>query len=260
MEFDWRKHNEKAWDIFTSSNYNWARTASPQEINNARNGILSLIVTNHRIVPKEWLPNLKNASVLCLSAGGGLQGPLLSAAGANVTVYDFSQRQLDKDIEICKRENLNIKTIKGDMEDLNYFEYDEFDLIVNPVSNNYISNIQQVWNECYRVLKKNGILIAGFATPLEFCIDQKLECKGILQLKNKMPYSDISNLGEQELHNKIELNRPLYFAHSMESQIQGQINAGFSIQGYLDDLNKEGDLLSEYMPAYALTKSIKMNS
>ena len=43
---------------------------------------------------------------LCLAGAGGLQGPLLACAGAEVTVLDLSRRMLDKDREIAMREGV----------------------------------------------------------------------------------------------------------------------------------------------------------
>jgi 2-polyprenyl-3-methyl-5-hydroxy-6-metoxy-1,4-benzoquinol methylase len=45
----------------------------------------------------KWFPPLKGADVLCLASGGGQQGPILAATGANVTVFDNSPRQLEQD-------------------------------------------------------------------------------------------------------------------------------------------------------------------
>ena len=37
---------------------------------------------------------MKGLKVLCLASGGGQQGPILAAIGADVTVFDNSQGQL----------------------------------------------------------------------------------------------------------------------------------------------------------------------
>ena len=41
------------------------------------------------------------------------------------------------------------------------FADETFDLIVNPVSNCYIKEVEPVFKECYRVLKRGGELIGG---------------------------------------------------------------------------------------------------
>lgn len=257
FKFDWKKHNQIAWDAAVDDKVPWTIPVSSNIISEAKKGNISLIVTNQRPIPKKWLPKLKNKKVLCLGSGGGQQGPILAASGANVVVYDISLKQLEQDISVCKREGLKINTQQGDMCDLSMFMDEEFDLIINPVSNNFIDDLQSVWNGCFRILKHYGILIVGFATPLEFCIDQELESLGILQIKHKSPYSDIKALTEEQLEEKIRKKRPLCFGHSLEAQIQGQIDAGFLISGFMDDFNKVGDLLAQYIPAYAATRAIK---
>ena len=40
---------------------------------------------------------LDEKKILCLASGGGQQGPILAATGADVTVFDNSTKQLEKD-------------------------------------------------------------------------------------------------------------------------------------------------------------------
>jgi 2-polyprenyl-3-methyl-5-hydroxy-6-metoxy-1,4-benzoquinol methylase len=71
-------------------------------------------------------------AVLCLAAGGGQQGPVLAAAGAAVTVFDNSPRQLGRDEEVAAREGLATRTVLGDMRDLSAFPDASFDVVFNP--------------------------------------------------------------------------------------------------------------------------------
>jgi len=79
-----------------------------------------------------------------------------------VTVVDISQKQLEQDIYVAKRDNLKIKTIKGSMLDLSMLPDKSFDLIIHPVSNLFVENILPVSKETFRILKYGGILISGF--------------------------------------------------------------------------------------------------
>jgi ubiquinone/menaquinone biosynthesis C-methylase UbiE len=82
--------------------------------------------------------------VLCLASGGGQQGPVLAAAGATVTVFDNSPRQLARDQEVAAREGLAIETVLGDMRDLRVFPDATFDVVVvNPVSNVFCPNLRR---------------------------------------------------------------------------------------------------------------------
>ena len=54
------------------------------------------------------VPPLTSCRVLCLASGGGQQGPILSAAGANVTVFDASEKQLLQDWMVADRDGLEL--------------------------------------------------------------------------------------------------------------------------------------------------------
>ena len=60
----------------------------------------------------------KSKDILCLASGGGQQAPILAAAGANVTSFDNSAKQLEQDKLVANRENLEIRIEKGDAADL----------------------------------------------------------------------------------------------------------------------------------------------
>ena len=62
-------------------------------------GDWSVVLIGYEPVPRGWFPaELAGVAVLCLASGGGQQGPVLAAAGAAVTVFDNSPRQLGRDI------------------------------------------------------------------------------------------------------------------------------------------------------------------
>jgi len=58
-----------------------------------------------------------------------------AGAGAAVTVFDNSPRQLGRDEEVAARDGLAIRTVLGDMRDLSAFPDASFDVVFNPVSN-----------------------------------------------------------------------------------------------------------------------------
>jgi len=181
------KHNQDQWELKVKQKNQWTVPVSSEEIEKARMGDWSIIVTSTKPVPKEWFPDLNGKNVLCLASGGGQQGPVLAAAGANVTVLDFSESQLDQDRFVSERDGLSIRTVLGSMTDLSMFESESFDLLVHPVSNLYVPDIQPVWQEAYRVLKPGGMLISGFMNPVFYLFDWELEEQGTLRVKHTFP-------------------------------------------------------------------------
>lgn len=255
---DIRKHNELAWDNEVKIGNKWTIPVTSDDIELAKQGKYNLLLTPTKPVPKEWTHNLKDKDVLCLASGGGQQGPIFSAIGANVTVFDNSKAQLSKDEMVANRDNLNIKLEQGDMRDLSRFEDESFDFIFHPVSNCFIDNVEKVWKECYRVLRKGGTLVAGFSNPLIYIFDlYEWENNNRLVVKNNIPYSDIEQLPKEQLEERINTNDTLEFGHSLQSQIGGQINVGFLISGFYED-NAGGDLLDKHIDTYIATRAIKL--
>lgn len=258
-EFDVRAYNRKAWNRQVAIGNQWTIPVSPEVIRLARQGNWELLLTPQIPVPRDWYPHpLAGKDVLCLASGGGQQGPVLAAAGANVTVLDNSPAQLDRDRLVAEREKLSIRTLEGEMRDLSIFENESFDLIFHPVSNVFVPQIQPVWDECYRVLRKGGILLAGFVNPAVYIFDLASEEKeGLLKVRHSIPYSDLTSLTSAELKDQMDKGEPLEFAHSLDAQIGGQLKAGFILNGFFEDTASDM-LLSKYMPTMIATRAQKL--
>jgi SAM-dependent methyltransferase len=250
-------YNRDAWDKEVDNKNVWTIPVGSDAIEQARLDNWSVVLTPRRPVPRNWFPRLDGATVLCLASGGGQQGPLLAAAGAVVTVFDNSARQLGQDRMVAERDQLVIDTVQGDMADLSCFEEGTFDLVFHPCSNCFSETIRPVWRECFRVLRPGGLLLAGFANPLLFCFDREKESEGILELRYSVPYSDVTTLTDAERAQLLEPDEPLCFGHSLEDQIGGQLDAGFVITAMFEDFHLEGDLTVPYFPGFLATRALK---
>jgi SAM-dependent methyltransferase len=249
-------YNRAAWDREVELGNEWTVPVGPEAIAAARQGVWEIVLTPTKPVPKTWFPALKDCDVLCLASGGGQQGPILAAAGANVTVFDNSPRQLERDRMVAEREALTITTAQGDMADLAMFPAEGFDLIVHPVSNCFAPAVRPVWAEAFRVLRHGGALLAGFNNPVVYIFDLELAERGHLQVKNALPYSDLVSLTEEERQRYVEQGEPLEFSHTLEDQIGGQLDAGFLLAGFYEDYSP-GDAIADYMPTFIATRAIK---
>jgi ubiquinone/menaquinone biosynthesis C-methylase UbiE len=221
-----------------------------------RKGGFSILLTEQKPVPSEWFPPLSGLDTLCLACGGGQQGPVLAAAGANVTVFDNSSRQLDQDRLVAEREGLTkLKTVEGDMRDLSVFADESFDFIFHPVSNLFIHEIRPVWREAFRVLRSGGTMLSGFMNPALYIFDLFKADEGILEVKYKLPYADSEH---PELVKKLTTaGDALEHSHSLTDQLGGQMDAGFHIIGLYEDYHS-GWVISEYMPTYVATRALKL--
>lgn len=250
------EYNSSAWDSEVMRGNRWSVPVSSEEIQAARLGQWKIVLTPQKAVPCDWFPSLKDSEVLCLASGGGQQAPILAAAGARVTVLDASKEQLARDEFVAKRDGLDIRLVKGTMTDLSMFDEGFFDLIVHPVSNCFIENVRPVWREAFRVLKPGGLLLSGFNNPVIYCYDQELLQKGVLQLKYKLPYSDVTSLSDEERKKYTDKNEPLQFGHSLEDQIAGQLEAGFMITGFYEDIYGD-QVFDAYVPGFISTRALK---
>jgi SAM-dependent methyltransferase len=254
---DIRAYNRRAWDRCVDKGDPWTIPVSSEIIAAARRGEWQIVLTPRKPVPRAWFPDLKSLDVLCLASGGGQQAPILAATGASVTLLDNSPKQLAQDRLVADREGLELTLVEGDMRDLRGFADESFDLIFHPCSNCFIEEVRPVWREASRVIRQGGALLSGFSHPIVFCFDPELEKQGVLQVKYQIPYSDLKSLTDEERRRYTDAGEPLCFGHSLEDQIGGQLDAGFTLTGYYDDFSVEAQLLARFMPGYGATRAIK---
>ena len=151
---------------------------------------------------------------------------------------------------VAEREKYEIEIIKA-TKNLP-FDDEIFDIIFHPVSNCYIENVYHIWNECYRILKCGGILLAGMDNGINFLFDDDEHLP--LILSNKLPYNPLKN--KIQYKKLEESDNGIQFSHTIEEQIGGQLKAGFILKDLYKDYNSNG-LLKEYTPTYIATFAIK---
>lgn len=236
------KQVEKNIDELATKNVYWSACASKEDMEKARHGDLKISFFDKQI-PSDWLRDVKDKKVLCLAGAGGLQAPLLACTGADVTVLDISDKMLDKDREVAKKENLDIRIEKGNMCDLSRFADCTFDYILNPTSLMYVPDVKPVFKECYRVLRNGGVFIMMAPSPINYMCDFVQDGNGgYYKAVNKMPYcsSDFECMGDW-----------IEYGHTMEDYIGGQIECGFVINGYIECQ------LEDITELHFLTRAIK---
>ncbi len=249
-------YNRRAWDSQVERGNRWTRPVSSEVIARARSGEWQIVLTPIKPVPRAWFPKLVGCRVLCLAGAGGQQGPILAAAGADVTVFDNSPKQLEQDRFVAERDGLALKTVLGDMRDLGVFADASFDLVVNPCSTNFVPDLQPIWREAFRVLRPGGSLLAGFTDPASFIFDETLANKGELVLRHRLPYSDLVNLTAEERADLEKAGEPMIFSHSWEEILGGQTEAGFVLTGFYDDAWPD-KALSRHFPGFLATRALK---
>ncbi len=251
-----REYNCYAWDRQVDKHNPFTLPVTAEVIRAAREGEFSVLLTETIPAPRDWFPPFKELDLLGLASGGGQQGPVFAALGANVTIFDNSPAQLERDHMVAEREGLTLRTVEGDMRDLSIFANESFDLIFHPVSNVFCPEVRPVWREAYRVLRHGGLLLAGFANPIYYIFGTHIDEQSTLQARFSIPYSDLEGMDPEDLEACIEDGTPLEFGHSLTDQIGGQTDAGFAITGFYEDICPDSPV-SKYHPTYIATRAVK---
>jgi SAM-dependent methyltransferase len=245
--------NANTWDIWAANDCEWSRPVSHEAYISAKAGQWDVYLAASKTVPKEWFLPFEGARLLGLASGGGQQMPIFSALGADCTVFDYSDRQLESEKMVAEREGYAINIVKGDMTKQLPFDDESFIMIYHPVSNCYIEDVLHVWKECYRVLKKGGVLLAGFATELNFLF----EGDDPLRVVNKLPFNPLK-MSDAEFKRMAENHEAIFFSHSLEEQLGGQLKAGFILTDIFEDRDRPGGAkIGEYAPQYVATRAVK---
>ncbi len=243
--------NSRTIDRWVEDGWEWGIPISHEQYLEAQKGNWSMLLTPTKPVPKEWYPDLKGKKVLGLASGGAQQMPIFAALGADCTVLDYSQKQIESELRVAEREGYKINAIRADMTQPLPFADETFDLIFHPVSNCYVEDVMHVWQECYRILKKGGRLMAGLDNGFNYLFDEENE----REIKYKLPFNP---LRDPELMQALaQSDSGVQFSHTLEEQIRGQLKVGFRLLDLYEDTNGTGLLHDHGVPTFWATLAIK---
>lgn len=242
--------NSKTIDRWVEEGWEWGKPITHEEYLNAEKDIWDVLLTPTKSMPKEWIGDIKGKKLLGLASGGGQQMPIFSALGAECTVLDYSSAQIESEKMVAQREGYSINILQYDMTKPLPFEDESFDIIFHPVSNCYIEEVETVFKECYRILKKGGIFICGLDNGINFIVsdDEK-------QIINKLPFNPLKN--EDQMAELQKNDCGYQFSHTAQEQIGGQLQAGFMLTNIYEDTNGEGYLHELNIPSFWATRAVK---
>lgn len=250
---DYTKINSGTWDLWAADGCEWSLPISHEEYENTTADNFVVYLTPCIAVPHDWFGELKGKKLLGLASGGGQQMPVFSKLGAKCTVFDYSAKQLEAEKTVAEREKYQIEIIKGDMSKRLPFDDESFDIIFHPVSNNYVEDVYHIWNECYRVLKKGGRLLAGLDNGIDYLFDENEPLKVV----NPLPFNPLK-MPKEKLDEMIANGDGVQFSHTLDEQIGGQLKAGFILKSLYEDRDRAGgNEIGKYYPQYIATLAVK---
>ena len=219
--------NRERWNALAQANVEWSRpyldfTPEQAAAYIGRYGVLK---------------EVNGKRVLCLASGGGQDSVAFGLLGAEVTVIDLSDVQLERDRQAAAHHNLRTKTIQGDMRDLSVFPDSHFDIVWQVFSINFVPSVQPVFQGVRRVLKPGGIYFVQFANPFVQAVDNEAWDGQAYPLNG--PYIDGEDLTErfphwdveQEDGSTIQLDSPHEFRHWLSTIINTLAGSGFTLLG-----------------------------
>lgn len=238
--------NAETFDRWIAEGWEWGVPISHEEYVQATQGVWDVKLTPTKSVPHEWFGELAGKKVLGLASGGGQQMPIFSALGARCTVLDYSKAQLASEALVAEREGYEIEIVHADMTKPLPFDDGSFDLIFHPVANCYVKEAKPIWRECWRVLKPGGVLLAGLDNGINFIMDTDEE-----RVVNSLPFDPTVNKKQRAQLETEDCG--MQFSHTLEEQIGGQLEAGFTLLALYEDTNGEGRLHELNIPSFIAT-------
>lgn len=242
--------NAATIDRWIEEGWEWGIPISHEDYKKALAGEWDMLLTPTKFVPHAWLGELKGKKVLGLASGGGQQMPIFAALGAECTVLDYSEKQLQSERVVSQREGYSIEIIRADMTKPLPFADETFDLIFHPVSNCYVKKVKPIFKECARILKHGGILLAGLDNGVNYLVDDDET-----MIVNTMPFDPLQNEGQRKQLEESDCG--MQFSHTVEEQIGGQLEAGLILTHIYGDTNGEGRLHEMNIECYYATRAIK---
>jgi SAM-dependent methyltransferase len=242
--------NASTIDRWIEEGWEWGVPIDHETYLKALSGEWDVLLTPTKPVPHEWFGELKGKKLLGLASGGGQQMPIFAALGADCTVLDYSEKQLESERLVAQREGYRIRIVRGDMTKRLPFDDGEFDIVFHPVSNCYVKDVLHVWRECARVLKKGGVLLSGTDHFVNHLVDDDEE-----RIVNRLPFDPLENPGQMK---QLEENDcGVQFSHTITEQIGGQLKAGFRLTDMYEDTNGSGRLHELNVPTMLAMRSVK---
>lgn len=233
MEDDAYSYNYARWEALAKANALFTRPKLDLDPKLAREylGLDRLGITM----------DLHNKNVLCLASGGGQQSVAFSLLGSNVSVFDISPSQLERDKAAADHYGTTIQTIQGDMRDLSCFADESFDIVWHPYSLTFVPDSRVVFHEVSRIIKAGGIYYLMCANP--FFAGMTHDDWNGEGYTLKIPYEDenLTSYPDQDWvydQSKSRIQEPREYTQTFSRIMNGLIREGFLLS-YFSEIKSD---------------------
>ncbi|MBX3051831.1 MAG: class I SAM-dependent methyltransferase [Caldilineaceae bacterium] len=230
--------------------------------------------TARQMIDEEGLlGDVAGKRVLLLAGGGGQQSAAFGFLGAQVTVLDLSDGQLEKDRLVAAHYGYDLDIQQGDMRDLSRFRDASFDIVWQPYAINYVPDVRPVFAEAARVLRGRGWYTVTWHNPFTQTVDDT-QWHPEHGYPLKWPYVDgeidpaifgtANWTVETESGEQVEVEGPRMFRHTMRTFLNSLVDNGFHIRRFSEhrtwDENPEPGTWEHYKsvsPPYLTVWTVK---
>ena len=218
------RYNVERWNALVRVNALFTRPHLELDADSAR----------EQVDPEGMFGDVTGRDVLLLAGGGGKQSAAFGLLGANVTVFDIAEGQLERDQQAAAHYGLTIKTQQGDMRDLSVFADDAFDLVYHPYSLNFVPDAREVFAQVARVLRPGGMYYFMCANPFAAGLMERSWNGAGYTLKEpyvqgaKLVYEDSDWVYNREQPTE-SIDGPQEFRQTLSTLVNGLTEQGFRL-------------------------------
>jgi len=228
-------YNKERWEALARANVAFSRPFLDLDPAAAR----------EMLDPHDLMGEVTGKDVLCLASGGGQQSVAFALLGANVTVYDLAETQLQRDRQAAAHYGVSVEIVQGDMRDLSPFPDEGFDIVWHAFSINFVPDAEPVLREVARVIRPGGLYRIQFANPFVMGMDEGQWDGKAYPLKR--PYVDGAEVDFDDAYWEVwyddgssrRVKGPREFRHSLSPLMNRLIGLGFIILGAWEEVGQD---------------------
>jgi SAM-dependent methyltransferase len=225
------RYNKERWEELARAGVEYSRPFLDLDARSAR-----ALLDPHRI-----MGHVKRRDVLCLASGGGQQSVAFALLGAQVTVYDLSETQLQRDREAAQQYGVRLRAVQGDMRNLRRFADRSFDVVWQAHSINFVPEARPVLAEVARVSRPGALYRIECNNPFVAGLDER-DWDGHAYPLSR-PYVDGAEIEYADPYWEIRsedgryqrVKGPREFRHTLSTLVNGMAESGFVILGLWEE-------------------------